>query len=139
MVEAVFISGHPISRQALVPALEQAGYTVDAPSSAQLDLASERPSTSRHYAAIIHLAAWTRAGSFCREFPGDQWIVNERMNLNLLDWWIQEQRQANLISFGTSVGYGDAEARKKSTTFKVTRLKTIMAIRQASEVFYMDR
>ena len=118
MAEAVFISGASgFLGKALVPALERAGYIVDAPSSAQLDLASKRPSTGRQYAAIIHLAAWTRAGSFCREFPGDQWIVNERMNLNLLDWWIQEQRQANLISFGTSVGYGGAEARKKEIDY----------------------
>ena len=57
------------------------------------------------YDRIYHLAAWTRAGDFCRRRAGEQWVVNQRLNTNVLDWWMRAQPQAKLIAFGTSVSY----------------------------------
>ncbi len=54
---------------------------------------------------IFHLAAWTQAGDFCLYHPGEQWIINQKINSNLLSWWSKEQPQAKLISIGTSCSY----------------------------------
>lgn len=57
------------------------------------------------YDQIYHLAAWTQAGDFCLYHPGEQWIINQKMNTNVLDWWQKYQPQAKLISMGTSCAY----------------------------------
>ena len=54
---------------------------------------------------IFHLAAWTQAGDFCLYHPGEQWIINQKINSNLLSWWSTKQPQAKLISIGTSCSY----------------------------------
>jgi GDP-L-fucose synthase len=59
---------------------------------------------------IFHLAAWTQAGDFCLHHPGEQWIINQRLNTNTLAWWQARQPQAKLICMGTSCAYApDAE------------------------------
>jgi GDP-L-fucose synthase len=57
------------------------------------------------YDQIYHLAAWTQAGDFCLYHPGEQWIINQRINTNVLSWWQQYQPHAKLISMGTSCAY----------------------------------
>ena len=54
---------------------------------------------------IWHLAAWTQAGDFCLHHPGEQWIINQHINTNVLDWWQSRQPQAKLIAIGTSCSY----------------------------------
>ncbi len=57
------------------------------------------------YDLIYHLAAWTQAGDFCLHHPGEQWIINQQINTNVLTWWQKYQPQAKLISMGTSCSY----------------------------------
>jgi GDP-L-fucose synthase len=57
------------------------------------------------YDHIWHLAAWTQAGDFCLHHPGEQWIINQQINTNVLDWWQTRQPQAKLIAIGTSCSY----------------------------------
>jgi GDP-L-fucose synthase len=57
------------------------------------------------YDQIFHLAAWTQAGDFCLRHPGDQWLINQKINTNVLDWWYREQQEAKLIFIGTSCAY----------------------------------
>lgn len=57
------------------------------------------------YDFIYHLAAWTEAGDFCLHHPGEQWIINQKINTNVLSWWLNCQSQAKLISIGTSCSY----------------------------------
>jgi GDP-L-fucose synthase len=57
------------------------------------------------YDQIWHLAAWTQAGDFCLHHPGEQWIINQHINTNVLDWWRSHQPQAKLIAIGTSCSY----------------------------------
>ncbi|NES86733.1 MAG: NAD-dependent epimerase/dehydratase family protein [Moorea sp. SIO2B7] len=57
------------------------------------------------YDQIYHLAAWTQAGDFCLYHPGEQWIINQQINTNVLAWWQQYQPQAKLICMGTSCAY----------------------------------
>ena len=37
--------------------------------------------------------------------PGEQWVINQRINTNVLDWWQSRQPQAKLIAIGTSCSY----------------------------------
>ncbi|BCL35884.1 NAD-dependent epimerase/dehydratase family protein [Nostoc sp. MS1] len=57
------------------------------------------------YDQMYHLAAWTQAGDFCLYHPGEQWIINQQINTNILAWWQAYQPQAKLISMGTSCAY----------------------------------
>jgi GDP-L-fucose synthase len=59
----------------------------------------------RTYDQIYHLAAWTQAGDFCIYHPGEQWIINQQMNTNILTWWQKYQPQAKFICMGTSCAY----------------------------------
>jgi GDP-L-fucose synthase len=61
------------------------------------------------YDIIFHLAAWTRAGSFCEKFQGDQWIINQQINTNVLKWWKEFSSTSKLIAFGTSASYSSSE------------------------------
>jgi GDP-L-fucose synthase len=59
----------------------------------------------RRYDQIYHLAAWTQAGDFCLRHPGEQWLMNQQINTNVLSWWQRRQPQAKLIAMGTSCAY----------------------------------
>jgi len=54
---------------------------------------------------IFHLAAWTQAGDFCLYHPAEQWIINQKINTNILNWWHKFQPQAKMIAMGTSCSY----------------------------------
>ena len=60
---------------------------------------------SECYDIIYHLAAWTQAGDFCLQHPGEQWIINQKINTNLLEYWVYKQPQAKLVFMGTSCVY----------------------------------
>ena len=62
------------------------------------------------YDVIYHLAAWTQAGDFCLRHPGEQWIINQQMNTNVLTWWSERQPQAKLVFMGTSCAYAPGSA-----------------------------
>ena len=67
------------------------------------------------YDQIYHLAAWTQAGDFCLHHPGEQWVINQRINTNVLAWWQHDQPQAKLISMGTSCAYApDDDLREEN-------------------------
>jgi GDP-L-fucose synthase len=92
----------------LIPKLKALGYEVVAPNSKQCDLTRQdalAAFNTHKYEKIFHLAAWTQAGDFCLKHPGDQWIINQQINTNLLAWWHQSQPQAKLIAIGTSCAY----------------------------------
>ena len=54
---------------------------------------------------IYHLAAWTKAGDFCLHHKGEQWIINQQINTNVLWFWHQFQREAVMVAMGTSCAY----------------------------------
>lgn len=54
---------------------------------------------------IYHLAAWTQAGDFCLHHPGEQWVINQKLNTNVLSWWHEHQPQAKLMAMGSSCCY----------------------------------
>ncbi len=92
----------------LVPFLQGQGHDVTALTSKESDLtdcASLAKLPKQQYDLVYHLAAWTRAGDFCAQHGGEQWIINQQINTNVLAFWKQYQPQAKLIAFGTSVSY----------------------------------
>jgi GDP-L-fucose synthase len=91
----------------LVPLLQRSGYEVEAPASRVCDLTlpgSLSPFVGP-YDIIFHLAAWTQAGDFCLKHPGEQWLINQKMNTHVLNWWKENQPQAKAVLLGTSCAY----------------------------------
>jgi nucleoside-diphosphate-sugar epimerase len=56
---------------------------------------------------IIHLAVKTAAGGYCQQHPGEQYLINTSINIDMLYYWQQFQPQAKMITFGSSCGYND--------------------------------
>ncbi len=74
---------------ALVSALSKAGNNTIALSSKDADLTIQNSLSKfnkTHFDFIYHLAAWTQAGDFCLKHPGEQWLSNQKINTNVLDW-----------------------------------------------------
>lgn len=63
---------------------------------------------------IFHLAAWTQAGDFCLSHPGEQWIINQKINTNVLSWWANHQPHAKMIAIGTSCAYAPDKPLEES-------------------------
>lgn len=66
------------------------------------------------YDLLYHLAAWTQAGDFCIKHPGEQWIINQQINTNVLAWWAQQQPQAKLVFMGTSCAYASRSSLRET-------------------------
>lgn len=93
---------------ALTPFLEAQGHEVTSLGSRDCDLTvagSLQNVTSGRYDLIFHLAAWTQAGEFCLKHPGEQWLINQKLNTNVLDYWASAQSDAKLVFMGTSCAY----------------------------------
>lgn len=93
---------------ALCRALEDAGHRLVKLNSHNCDLTRQGALDAygdTRYDQIYHLAAWTQAGDFCLRHPGEQWIVNQQINTNVLAWWQSAQPHAKLIFMGTSCSY----------------------------------
>ncbi|MDC0986213.1 NAD-dependent epimerase/dehydratase family protein [Alphaproteobacteria bacterium] len=93
---------------ALCGYLENQGCEITRLTSKNCDLrheASLDAFSADKYDLIFHLAAWTQAGDFCIRHPGEQWIINQKINTNVLAWWAEQQPQAKLVFMGTSCVY----------------------------------
>lgn len=105
----IFITGgNGFLGRHLCERLRAEGYAVTAPSSQECDLTREGSLSAYDATAfdqIWHLAAWTQAGDFCLHHPGEQWLINQRLNTTVLDWWANRQAQAKLMTIGTSCAY----------------------------------
>ncbi len=92
----------------LCASLESIGYDVMRANSKNCDLTREtslRQFDRESFDQIYHLAAWTQAGDFCLHHAGEQWLINQQINTNMLGWWKERQPQAKLICMGTSCAY----------------------------------
>ena len=116
MVKILIPGGHGFLGSALVSRLKELGHECFAPTSREcnlLQLIDLEQYTNIKFDRIFHLAAWTQAGDFCLRHPGEQWIINQRLNTNLMDWWLRRQPEAKLIFMGTSCAYApDSELRE---------------------------
>ncbi len=88
--------------------LKQSGHTVTELNSKNCDLRAAdnlRRLKTGPLDQIYHLAAWTQAGDFCLTHKGEQWIINQQINTNVLTWWHEHQGQAKLVAMGSSCCY----------------------------------
>lgn len=88
--------------------LEKQGCRLTKLTSRNCDLRDQRSLSAfngANYEIIFHLAAWTQAGDFCLRHPGDQWVINQQINTNVLAWWSERQQAAKLVFMGTSCAY----------------------------------
>ncbi len=88
--------------------LEELGYEVIGVHTSNCDLRQEASLHQFDHLRvdqIFHLASWTQAGDFCLFHPGEQWIINQKINTNVLSWWQAKQPQAKMICMGTSCAY----------------------------------
>lgn len=76
---------------------------------------------------IFHLAAWTQAGDFPLKFPADQWLINQKINTNMLSWWKDFQPQAKIICMGTSCAYDPEYPLKEEFYLKGTPIESLFA------------
>jgi GDP-L-fucose synthase len=93
---------------ALCRTLTGAGHEVVGLGSMHCDLTRQGaldPWNDSTFDRIYHLAAWTQAGDFCLHHPGEQWLINQQINTNVLAWWQTRQPRAQLIAIGTSCAY----------------------------------
>lgn len=104
--------GAPLCR-----ALEADGHEVLRLNSANCDLTRQgslERAANATFDVIYHLAAWTQAGDFCLEHAGEQWVINQQINTNVLAWWAARQPQAKLVFMGTSCAYAPGSAHVES-------------------------
>jgi GDP-L-fucose synthase len=101
---------------ALCAYLEAQGHTLTKLNSKNCDLRRAESLSAfdaTPYDLLFHLAAWTQAGDFCIKHPGEQWIINQQINTNVLSWWATAQPQAKLVFMGTSCVYApESELRE---------------------------
>src|SRR6266478_10174465 len=100
----------------LCKALESLGHVLLRMNSQDCDLTktgSLEAVATGTYDVIYHLAAWTQAGDFCLRHPGEQWIINQQINTNVLTWWQQRQAQAKLVFIGTSCAYAPGSSLRE--------------------------
>jgi GDP-L-fucose synthase len=92
----------------LLKELQHKGYEITALSSKSAPLLNPKylnDFDGIKFDRIYHLAAYTRAGDFCETHGGEQWVVNQQLNTNILTWWQQKQSKAKFIALGTSASY----------------------------------
>ncbi len=74
---------------------------------------------------IYHLASWTQAGDFCLYHPGEQWLINQKINTHVLDWWAAHQPQAKIVCMGTSCAYDPGLPLEEENYFKGTPIESL--------------
>lgn len=102
---------------ALCNFLEKEGHSLERLTSKNCDLRNAHSLSvfsQIKYDMLFHLAAWTQAGDFCIDHPGEQWIINQQINTNVLAWWVAQQPQAKLVFMGTSCVYAPSGGLKES-------------------------
>jgi GDP-L-fucose synthase len=148
----IFVTGgNGFLGQHLVRQLRRDGHSVSAPSSVECDLREidilKRFSGS--YDQIYHLAAYTQAGDWCLRHPGEQWLVNQKINTNVLNWWFESQQHSKMIAMGTSCSYApssdlieekymDGEPIDSLYTYAMTKRMLLQGLRALEKQYKMD-
>lgn len=67
---------------------------------------------------IVHLAVKTEAGGYCQNHPGEQWIINNSINADMLAYWADNQQRAHMVTFGSSCGYNNDVVKSEDNYLK---------------------
>lgn len=92
---------------------------------------------AQKYEQIYHLAAWTQAGDFCIYHPGEQWIINQQINTNVLAWWQRYQPQAKLICMGTSCAYAPDKELVEENYLVGTPIESLFTYAMTKRMLYV--
>jgi GDP-L-fucose synthase len=125
---------------ALRRALEHNADEIVALGSSDCDLRrpdSLRPWDHHSFERIYHLATWTQAGDFCLRHPGEQWLVNQQINTNVLAWWQQRQPQARLIAIGSSCAYDPGLDLVEENYLAGTPTESLLAYAMTKRMLYV--
>jgi len=129
-----FLGGH------LCRALRAQGHDVTTFRSQECDLrradALNRFNNER-YDHVYHLAAWTQAGDWCLTHPGEQWIVNQQINTNVLAWWHTQQPQAKLIALGSSCCYEPGHPHREDLFLSSRPIESLFTYAQTKRMLYV--
>ncbi len=126
--------------QTLCSHLKAAEHDVVELSSRNCDLTQEHSLeafSDQQYDQIYHLAAWTQAGDFCLYHPGEQWIINQQINTNVLAWWQREQPQAKMISIGTSCAYAPDQTLSEENYLIGTPIDSLFTYAMTKRMLYV--
>lgn len=90
-------------------ALIQLGHEVHAPTRSTLELTNIKSYASlrNNFDLILHLAAHTQAGDWCLSHSGEQWLINQQINTNMLYWKHTTCPNAKFVAIGTSCSYSN--------------------------------
>jgi GDP-L-fucose synthase len=88
---------------------------------------------------IYHLAAWTQAGDFSLHHSGEQWINNQLINTNFLSWVLENQRQAKIVSIGTSCSYEEGSKLEEENYLKGEPLKSLYSYGMCKRMLYVGQ
>jgi GDP-L-fucose synthase len=113
----------------LIKDLNKKKQVIFSPSSKEVDLLnySDLINLNQKFDEIFYLAAWTQAGDFCLRNSGNQWIINQLMNTNLIKWWKEYQDKAKLIFIGSSCCYGEGSKLREKDFLFDTPHESLMA------------
>ena len=104
----------------LCPFLEEQRWELTKLNSKNCDLTNQANLlkwSTKKFDYIFHLAAWTKAGDFCLHHQGEQWLINQQINTNVLWFWKHFQENAQLIAMGTSCAYPDGVQTLKESEY----------------------
>ena len=120
--------------------LKAQGHTLIRLNSKNCDLTladSMSPFNNLSYDQIYHLAAWTQAGEFCLHHPGEQWVINQKINTNVLDWWQKYQPQAKMICMGTSCSYAPDQELIENNYLAGTPIESLFTYAMTKRMLYV--
>lgn len=124
----------------LCPKLRLAGHSVVELHSKNCDLTKngslEDFLKGEKFDQIFHLAAWTQAGDFCLYHPAEQWLINQKINTNMLSYWEKHQRQAKFISMGTSCSYDPSLELKEENYLKGVPIDSLFTYAMTKRMLY---
>jgi GDP-L-fucose synthase len=86
---------------------------------------------------IFHLAAWTQAGDFCLHHPGEQWLINQKINTNVLSWWKERQPQAKMTCIGTSCVYDPSLELKEENYLRGEPVESLFTYAYTKKMLYL--
>jgi GDP-L-fucose synthase len=122
--------------------LEKDGHSLEKVNSKVCDLTKQGALESvfkkrkGDFDTVIHLAAWTQAGDFCLYHSGEQWVINQRINTNVLDYWSKEQPQAKIITMGTSCSYDPEYELKEENYLKGVPIESLFTYGMTKRMMY---
>lgn len=137
--------------QHLVRRLQDEGHIVVSPSSSECNLqeSADLSKFNDRYDVIFHLAAYTQAGDWCLTHPGEQWIINQQINTNILNWWQLQETPTRIVAIGTSCSYAPAsdlieteymngEPIESLYTYAMTKRMLLQGLRAINKQYGLD-